>query len=224
MRSGVPLLLSFNGGYVDTAGFLALQGLFTAHVTGNFVTLGAAVAYGASGIVAKLLALPVFCVTVLVARWLTLAFPAPPRRSLLALLIGNFVFLAAGGVAALQFGPFAERDGWHVVLTGMLLVIGMAVQNAAHRIYLGAAPPSTLMTGTTTQMMIDAAGYFHGGSGEAKPAIAARFRRLLAAVLAFAGGCGLAAILFIQADMWCFAVPPVVVLAAVVVLMTEAEI
>jgi uncharacterized membrane protein YoaK (UPF0700 family) len=37
----MPILLSVNAGYVDTAGYLALQGLFTAHVTGNFVTLGA---------------------------------------------------------------------------------------------------------------------------------------------------------------------------------------
>ncbi len=46
----LPALLSFNGGYVDTAGFLALQGLFTAHVTGNFVTLGAAVVFGTAGV------------------------------------------------------------------------------------------------------------------------------------------------------------------------------
>src|SRR3954454_19234716 len=52
----VPFLLSLNAGYVDTAGFLALQGLFTAHVTGNFVTFGAAVALGTTGAVAKLLA------------------------------------------------------------------------------------------------------------------------------------------------------------------------
>jgi hypothetical protein len=39
---GPAALLSFNGGFVDTAGFLGLQGLFVAHVTGNFVTLGAA--------------------------------------------------------------------------------------------------------------------------------------------------------------------------------------
>jgi len=50
MRKLLPGLLSFDGGFVDTAGFLGLQGLFTAHVTGNFVTLGAAlpVAVGAA--------------------------------------------------------------------------------------------------------------------------------------------------------------------------------
>ena len=42
----LPLLLSLNAGFVDTAGFLALQGLFTAHVTGNFVTLGASLVLG----------------------------------------------------------------------------------------------------------------------------------------------------------------------------------
>ena len=52
------MALSLLAGYVDTAGFLALHGLFTAHVTGNFVTMGAALTHGSSGAVAKLLALP----------------------------------------------------------------------------------------------------------------------------------------------------------------------
>jgi hypothetical protein len=50
---GVAALLSFNGGFVDTAGFLGLQGLFTAHVTGNFVTLAAALVLGTHGVIAK---------------------------------------------------------------------------------------------------------------------------------------------------------------------------
>jgi uncharacterized membrane protein YoaK (UPF0700 family) len=64
----LPLLLSLNAGYIDTVGFLALHGLFTAHVTGNFVTLGASLALGVSGLLAKLLALPVFCVIVIATR------------------------------------------------------------------------------------------------------------------------------------------------------------
>jgi uncharacterized membrane protein YoaK (UPF0700 family) len=39
-------VLSFNGGFVDTAGFLGPQGLFTAHVTDNFVTLAATLVMG----------------------------------------------------------------------------------------------------------------------------------------------------------------------------------
>ena len=66
------MLLSFNAGFVDTAGFLALQGLFTAHVTGNFVTLGASLVLGTSGALAKLLARPVFCAVVIASRLGTL--------------------------------------------------------------------------------------------------------------------------------------------------------
>jgi len=56
----LPALLSLNAGYVDTASYLALQGLFTRSRDGQFVTLGASLALGTSGAVAKLLALPTF--------------------------------------------------------------------------------------------------------------------------------------------------------------------
>jgi uncharacterized membrane protein YoaK (UPF0700 family) len=42
--------------------------LFTAHVTGNFVTLGAALVFGTHGLIAKLIALPEFVVVVALAR------------------------------------------------------------------------------------------------------------------------------------------------------------
>lgn len=75
MQFRLSKLLSFNAGYVDTASFLALHGLFSAHVTGNFVTLGAAlVSESQTGAWAKLAALPMFCITVLWVKLLDQKF------------------------------------------------------------------------------------------------------------------------------------------------------
>src|SRR6201994_2829631 len=96
----IALLLSLNAGFVDTAGFLALQGLFTAHVTGNFVTLGAALVLGSSGAIAKLLALPMFCIVVVVTRIASLSLPRlglPILRSMIALKVA---LLLVGAVLA----------------------------------------------------------------------------------------------------------------------------
>src|SRR6516225_6224711 len=106
MKIQLPTLLSFNGGFVDTAGFLALQGLFTAHVTGNFVTIGASVALGASGAIAKLIALPVFCVVVVIARLLGQRLASrglPVVRILLAMMS---VLLVIAAALAMHFGPY----------------------------------------------------------------------------------------------------------------------
>jgi uncharacterized membrane protein YoaK (UPF0700 family) len=155
----VPPLLSFTAGYVDTAGFLSLQGLFTAHVTGNFVTFGASLALGTSGALAKLLALPVFCVVVVAVRVVGTLL-SKHRRPVFEILLGfKIVLLIAGAALAIRLGPFHDGDSPPAVLTGMVFVSAMAIQNAVHRIYPGSAPPSTLMTGTTTQIMIDLARY-----------------------------------------------------------------
>jgi len=119
IRGAVPLLLTVNAGYVDTAGFLALQGLFTAHVTGNFVTLGASLVLGTSGGVAKLLALPVFCAVVIVTRLLSSALLRRHRPALRIVLGLKVILLVVGAVLATKFGPFANGDAWQAVLTGM---------------------------------------------------------------------------------------------------------
>ena len=121
MRQYLPTILSVNAGYVDTAGFLALQGLFSAHVTGNFVTLGAALVQGSSGIIAKLLALPVFCLVVMLVRLAAGPLAGGPRQ--LSVILGvQLILLTAAGVMAAVFGPFPNVDSADAVVTGMLLV------------------------------------------------------------------------------------------------------
>jgi uncharacterized membrane protein YoaK (UPF0700 family) len=208
----LPLVWSLTAGYVDTAGFLALQGLFTAHVTGNFVTLGASLVLGTSGALAKLLALPVFCMVVIAAR-LFGTFLTSRHAPVFEVLVGlKTLLLIAGAVLALRFGPFHDGDSWQAIATGMVLVAAMAIQNAVHRVHLSNAPPSTLMTGTTTQIMLDLADKIYPREGqESKPdsrLINSRLAKMSTSVIAFAIGCAAAAIIFARFGVWCFVLPP----------------
>ena len=61
-------LLSAVAGYVDAAGFLALFGLFTAHVTGDLVAAGTVIAERVTiGMGIRLLMIPVFMLSVAAA-------------------------------------------------------------------------------------------------------------------------------------------------------------
>ena len=213
MKPTLPTLLSFNGGYVDTVGYLSLQGLFTAHVTGNFVTIGAALVFGTSGVIAKLLALPVFCIVIIATR--LISFNLPPRWPVLeTMLTLKLLLLLVAAVLAIATGPFANGDGAAAVIMGMTLVSAMAIQNAANRIHLAAAPPTTIVTGTTTQIMIDIADMIRGVPGGAGDAMRSRLRRMSVAVASFAAGAAAGALLFHAIGSWCFVLPPGVALLA----------
>ena len=212
MQHQIPRILSINAGFMDAAAFLALKGLFTAHVTGNFVTLGAALVLGTSGAVAKVLALPVFCVVVTAVRLLAYALRARARPVTSTLLALQLALTILGALLATSYGPFANADGLAALATGMTLVAAMAIQNAAHRVHFSSAPPSTIMTGNTTQIMLDLADLIHGLSPEKTAATRERFRQLSASILAFAGGCALGALLFASIGVWCFWVAPALLL------------
>jgi uncharacterized membrane protein YoaK (UPF0700 family) len=122
----MPALLSIDAGCVDTAGYLALHGLFTAHFNGSFVTLGAS------------------------------------------------------------------------------LVPAMAIQNAVQRTHLGSFPPTTLMTGTTTQIMIDVADLKRDLPAQQQTAARSRLARMTVNVLSFALGCAAAALLVARVNTYCF--------------------
>lgn len=213
-KSSLPLVLSVNAGFVDTAGFLALHGLFTAHVTGNFVTIGASLVTGTSGIITKLLALPMFCLVIVLVRqlhyWLV-EREWPIVRTLLLLKLILLVFAAA---CAIHFGPFERSDTLYGALTGLSLVAAMSIQNALHRVHMGTTPPSTMMTGTTTQIMLDVADWLRRPPPGEHRAIGPKFAPMLQAVCTFAVGCAGGACSYAALSMWCFAIPPVIALVA----------
>jgi uncharacterized membrane protein YoaK (UPF0700 family) len=214
VRPSAPALWSFNGGYVDTAGFLTLHGLFTSHVTGNFVTLGAAIAYG-SGAVAKLLALPVFCVVIVLTRTIANRLRPSGWPILESAIVLKIVLLSSAATLAIIRGPFPTGDGRVAVTTGMILVAAMAIQNAATRVHLPKDPPTTIMTGISTQLMLDIADLAGGSlTSDTRAVVLPRLRAMGLAVASFALGCAVAALVFIRFEMKVFLVPPLIAAAS----------
>jgi uncharacterized membrane protein YoaK (UPF0700 family) len=176
-------------------------------VTGNFVTLGATLVLGTHGAIAKLLALPEF---VLVVALVSVAADLLARRQWPAvplLLSAKVVLLIAFFALAVALGPFPDSDAPTALLTGFAGVAAMAVQNAVQRIHLTSLPPGTLMTGNTTQAVLDAVALVRGAKPDQAEAVRGRFNRMFAAVAWFAAGCGLAAALYAWVGFWCLMVP-----------------
>ena len=190
--------LSFNGGFVDTAGFLGLAGLFTAHVTGNFVTLGAALVLGSHGIIGKILALPEFILVVALARL--------AGAALRVFMIAEIALLLAFFLMAVAFGPFPDPDSPAALLTSFAGIAAMALQNAFQRVHLSSLPPTTLMTGNTTQATIDAVDLIMGTAPAQTQETRARFARVALSIFWFALGCALSATLYWLVGFWCLGI------------------
>ena len=75
--------LGFLAGYVNTLGFVALFGLLTALVTGNFVLIGASlVSESSSAVLMKFLAFPAFILGIAAIRILTIWLDTKQQQNL----------------------------------------------------------------------------------------------------------------------------------------------
>jgi uncharacterized membrane protein YoaK (UPF0700 family) len=122
----------------------------------------------------------------------------------------EFVLLAAFFALAAIFGPFEDADRPMALLTGFAGIAAMALQNALQRVHLASLPPTTLMTGSTTQATIDAVDLLAGTAAGDAAAVRTRLSRVAASVLLFAAGCAAGALLYWLAGFWCLAIPVVV--------------
>jgi len=211
-------LLCFNAGFVDTAGFVALHGLFTAHVTGNIVTFAAALADGRAPSISQIAAVPVFCFVVIVAQLLRRSMAASGHDDFRILMAAKLVLLAHAAMVAIQVGVASPVDAPNAVMMGMTLVSAMALQNALHRTHLTDSPPSTVMTGTITQLLLDLTLLLRPAAGDDPAAVRERSRRSAVFFGGFTVGCATAALLYLAVGMWCFLLPPLVAAAEILVL------
>jgi uncharacterized membrane protein YoaK (UPF0700 family) len=217
----VLLALSFIAGFADTATFIQLYGLFSAHVTGNFVLLAAAIGKGVrENDILKLLSFPVFIFAAAAATIVHDRFHGEkPETSLdrwLAVTAGALLIL--GGLLALFFGRKSEANdiSFADATAGMLSVAAMGVQNAVHRFAVALGPPTTVMTGTVTQLTVMATRKLLRASvlaGKA-PAQAFSLQGLLWLAAAFAAGCLVSAPLTLVFGLISLIIPGILLVAA----------
>lgn len=177
--------LGFVAGFVDTLGFVALFGLFTAHVTGNFVLIGAALAQSAGSVLLKLLVFPAFIAAVALTRLVVLRLERLGRPPLQPLLWMQCLLLGGFAVCGVLATPIGSDETPLVLWAGMLGAMAMGVQNATARLVLSTLTPTTVMTGNVTQLVIDAVDLLRG-AGDTR--VRERSARLVGPIAAFAAG------------------------------------
>ncbi|MFC5462642.1 YoaK family protein [Massilia niabensis] len=207
--------MGFLAGYVDTLGFIALFGLFTAHVTGNFVLIAVSLADPVqTPSLLKLLAFPAFILGVAAARLLVArcerrGTPAvkPSYLLQLVLLLG---FMACGMLAEPVGASPGGAVGALAMLAGLLGAAAMGAHSAASKLLLANLAPTSMMTGNVTQLVIDTVDRLRGA---ADPATRARCAKFFWPVLAFALGCAAAAFAFLAVGFVALLVPAAILAA-----------
>jgi uncharacterized membrane protein YoaK (UPF0700 family) len=224
---------------VDTVGFIALDGLFTSHVTGNLVLIGAVIAGAEAAILSRILAIPVFAVTV--AACSVLASCAPPKAALVSLLAAQAALLLVFAVLGITLlGNRAvglDADSGPGILAGMAAVCAMAIQNACGKlVYAPAVVPTTVMTGNTTQLFLDAADAVmlwararRAGGEDSQTAkqrftVLSRLVRGSCALLSFVFGALAGSLVFRFAGFWSVLVPVALVAGVLLLLCRHAEL
>ena len=214
----ISFALSFVSGFVDTAGFIALFGLFTAHVTGNLVLAGASFFNhnDMGSLAAKLLMLPVFVLAVMYSSY----FIKYRRAKLSNMVLAESLFIGCFSIAgAILLGKTAIASNGVISLTASFAVTGMAIQNTYMRKLLNHYTPNTVMTGNFTQFSIDLfdlSVYFLKKDRwlykEALQPIFNSFKKVVVVLSGFLIGCFLGALLVSKIGLLCCLLPAIILL------------
>jgi uncharacterized membrane protein YoaK (UPF0700 family) len=214
----LPALLGSIAGSTDTIGFLALGGLFTAHITGNFIVLATHLVNHGKAPVAVILSVPVFIAVLLLTRWLVARLDELGIDTLQPLLLMECLLLAGFLATRVLIGTPTDMNAPAAIFAGMLGIAAMAVQNAVGQICLG-APSTTAMTANVARFALEVGEIF----AARKYYDHNRWRSLMPQGTPLAGfiiGCGLGAACEAAFNLWSLALP--VALSAIALAISRA--
>jgi uncharacterized membrane protein YoaK (UPF0700 family) len=226
-RSGLAVVLGSVGGFVDGVGFVALFGLFIAHMSGNSTHVGVAVGTSAwSDAVAYGFPIVAFVVAVTIGALLVDTLSARQVHSSLAVLLAvEVVLLIVLQVlgAALDQGDDLVRNTPSFFLLVGVAVGAMGLQTATLR-RVGAVPiHTTFVTGMLATVGIELAAVVRAREPSARREGWSRARLAGGVWLAYLAGAVTGVFLHDHLRLWALAVPTVALAVASVLAYRWAE-
>lgn len=209
----LPTLLSVIAGMVDLIGFLSL-GIFTAHVTGNIVVVGALVVLHRRVNPAQILAIPVFILAVAATWLIAKASSRRGTRLLRPLLLIHSLLITCLFIFSVVTKPSVAPHGHVATIAAMIAVSAMACQFALLRLALPVAPSTAVMTGNLTNAVLGLVDL----SSRSRPLMESDRRRLTGAlhlIIGFFVGCVVAAAAVTYLGDWAWSFPAVLAAVAV---------
>lgn len=216
LRDGpLSFQLSLIAGFVDTAGFVGLFGIFTAHVTGNLMLVGASlVKTDQIGVIARLTAIPIFMAAIIVAVWLAQTARRRNCSVLVVLLWAETAALLGLLLFNVYFAAQLHTPDQQTLLVAMsfFAIAAMGIHNSLMKEAAGTLPPTTVMTGNLTGFSTDLFLLFQSSTAEERKKVLARLRRVSPVLLGFVLGAalGAAGIAWLQ---WWSAILPLAIAA-----------
>ncbi len=152
------MILAFVGGYVDSAGYLKLQGLFTSSITGNLVAASSSMVH-LDGVLCRALTCIAFTGGAALAQTCALRMKivynnSPRIVSIFCFTLELIMFVATivlGQIYLDDIDNAITQDNWAVVLLGCIMGISMGFHSVAAKVTIATNPPvvaTTVMTST----------------------------------------------------------------------------
>lgn len=238
-------LLAFVGGFIDSAGYLRLLGVFTSSITGNLVVATASVA-SLRGVVCRSCVCVTFFLSGGVASAISLRIRTAhnvSQRLTCCFIFGlEIAFIIASWIIGIEYDAILlaneNIDQWTNVLIACLLGASMGFHNVAAKEAITNCPPTTVMTSTminVAQNLSNTIEYglakhsllrLHTSSVQTAEQTAAmvikyvdslnKFQTTAKPLLSFIVGCIIGAITMNKGSWHCFIIPCVGIFAIII--------